>query len=94
MAQKEVAQARKAQKEVEGRVASIEAQICAQQAKLESMRRHLEERTGGVPAPANHKDQRIQYLENLCAQKKEENRQLRTRLVERAAKKAATAHVR
>jgi chromosome segregation ATPase len=94
LAQKEVAKAQKAQKEAEGRVASIEAQIRAQDAQLESARRHLEKRGGGAGSPGNEKEERIKSLETLCEQKKEENRQLRTRLLESAAKRAASERIR
>ena len=94
LAQKEVAKARKAQKEAEGRVASIEAQIRAQDAKLESMRRRIEKRKDEVRSPGIDKDERIKSLETLCEQKEEENRQLRTRLLESAAKRAASHRVR
>jgi len=94
LAQKEVAKARKAQKEAEGRVASIEAQIRAQDVKLEAMRRRLETQGGGVRSLGTDKDERIKLLETLCEQKQEENRRLRTRLLESAAKRAASERVR
>jgi len=94
LAQKEVAKARKAQKEAEGRVASIEAQIRAQEEKLDAMRRRLEKQSGGVRSPGTDKDERIKSLEILCEQKQEENRQLRTQLAEMAAKRAASERVR
>src|SRR5476649_2390893 len=94
LARKEVAKARKAQKEAEGRVASIEAQIRAQDEKLESMRRRLEKQGGGVHSPGTDKEELIKLLETLCEQKQEENRQLRTRLLKSAEKRAASERVR
>jgi len=94
LGQKEVANARKRQKEAEGRVATIEAQIHAQETKLESMRRRLEKPGSGTPSKGTEKEERIKSLQALCAQKQEENRQLRTQLAERAAKQAAASRVR
>jgi flagellar biosynthesis chaperone FliJ len=94
LAQKEVASARRMQKEADGRVATIEAQLRAQETKLESMRRHLEKPGSGGCSEATGKEGRIKSLEALCTQKQEENRQLRTQLAERAAKRAAAARVR
>ncbi|EDY16610.1 hypothetical protein CfE428DRAFT_5890 [Chthoniobacter flavus Ellin428] len=94
LGQKEVASARKMQKEAEGRVATIEGQIRAQEAKLESMRRRLEKPGSGEQSEGTEKEERIKSLQALCAQKQEENRRLRTQLAERAAKQAAAARVR
>ena len=58
------------------------------------MRRRLEKRSGGGRSPGTDKDERIKSLETLCEQKEEENRQLRTRLLESAAKRAASERVR
>lgn len=94
LAQKEVGSSRKMQKEAEARVATIEAQLRAQETKLDSMRRRLEKPGSGGASPGTDKEERIKSLQALCAQKQEENRQLRTQLAERAAKHAAASRVR
>lgn len=94
LAQKGLASARKMQKEAEGRVATIEAQLRAQEAKLEFMRRRLGKPASEDGSQRTDKEERIKSLEGLCAQKQEENRKLRTELAERVAKQAAVARVR
>ncbi len=94
LAQREVAGARKMQKEAEGRVATIEAQLRAQEAKLEFMRRRLGKPGSEGCSQDAGKEERIKSLKGLYVQKQEENRKLRTQLAERAAKHATAAHVR
>jgi hypothetical protein len=75
-------------------VATIEAQIRAQREKMDAMEHRMGKRGGEGPLPGSEKAERIKTLETLCAQKHEENRQLRTRLAENAANRAAEAQVR